>query len=483
MNNVLEMLEKSAKKYPNKIAFIDEKSKISFQSLLILSKKAASALESGAVAVYMKKSCNALAIMLASIQAGGFYSVIDPSLPAQKKVKMCEILNAVAVVCDDELFEGAKELFSDFLVLKASDILQTKINENKLARIRANHISSDILYCNFTSGSTGVPKGVVINHASVIDFIPVFTKTLGLKQSDVFANQAPFDFDMSIKDIFSTLYLGASCLLIPREYFKNPSFLMDFIHSASILSWAVSALVFLSTFKALEYKKPKLRKIIYSGEQIGKKHILYLKNHLKYTKFINVYGPTEITCNCTYHILSKDDFENGLDIIGRAFENERVFLIDENNEILKDKNQIGQICVSGVCLACGYLKGCDDGFCVNENKQRYYKTGDLGFFDEKGLLHIKGRKDFQIKRLGHRIELEEIEKTCQDLLGVQRACAVFKNEKLKIFFEGDASKSDLGAFLRQNLPFYMLPNSIEKLKNLPINKNGKLDRSLLMEQM
>ena len=131
MNNVLEMLEKSAKKYPNKIAFIDEKSKISFKSLLILSKKAASALESGAVAVYMKKSCNALAIMLASIQAGGFYSVIDPSLPAQKKVKMCEILNAVAVVCDDELFEGAKELFSDFLVLKASDILQTKINENK----------------------------------------------------------------------------------------------------------------------------------------------------------------------------------------------------------------------------------------------------------------------------------------------------------------------------------------------------------------
>jgi len=210
---------------------------------------------------------------------------------------------------------------------------------------------------------------------------------------------------------------------------------------------------------------------------------LYLKNHLKYTKFINVYGPTEITCNCTYHILSKDDFENGLDIIGRAFENERVFLIDENNEILKDKNQIGQICVSGVCVASGYLKGCDDGFCVNENKQRYYKTGDLGFFDEKGLLHIKGRKDFQIKRLGHRIELEEIEKTCQDLLGVQRACAVFKNEKLKIFFEGDASKSDLSAFLHQNLPFYMLPNSIEKLKNLPINKNGKLDRSLLMEQM
>ena len=210
---------------------------------------------------------------------------------------------------------------------------------------------------------------------------------------------------------------------------------------------------------------------------------MYLKNHLKYTKFINVYGPTEITCNCTYHILSKDDFENGLDIIGRAFENERVFLIDENNEILKNKNQIGQICVSGVCLACGYLKGYDDGFCVNENKQRYYKTGDLGFFDEKGLLHIKGRKDFQIKRLGHRIELEEIEKTCQDLLGVQRACAVFKNEKLKIFFEGDASKSDLSAFLHQNLPFYMLPNSIEKLKNLPINKNGKLDRNLLMEQM
>ena len=482
--NILEFLEISALKCPDKIAFKDGgNNTLSFFELLENSKKIGSALASyiasGAVAVYMKKSCFALSAMLGSVQAGCFYSVIEPSLPSVRKRAMCEILNPSAIICDDELFTEAILEFQNVKVLKISEILEFQINENALKSIRERHISTNPLYCNFTSGSTGTPKGVLISHASVIDFIPIFCATLGLESGDIFANQAPFDFDVSVKDIYSTLFLAASCLLIPREYFTNATDLMDFVESASVFVWAVSALVFLSVMKAFGYKKPNLRKIIYSGEMMPAKHILRLRSHLENTEFINVYGPTEITCNATYHSLCEDDFESGLDIIGKTFANRCVFLIDENDELIKESGQIGQICISGICVALGYLGGDNSAFCADRLGQRYYKTGDLGFFDENGLLHFKGRKDHQIKRMGHRIELSEIEKIAHNLSGVEMVCAIFENDRLSVYFSGSDKKDELSEFLRQNLPFYMLPNRLIYVENMPINKNGKIDRNAL----
>ena len=483
MNNVLQMLEHSAKIHPDKIAFKDVDEKISFSELLQLSKIGGSFLPSGPIAVYMKKSCQTLAVMLSAIQAGGFYSIIDLYMPKERKQKMCKLLQADMIVCDNEKYDEAKDIFEGYSIIKASDIFNCPINETKLKTVRLKHISTDILYCNFTSGSTGNPKGVLISHISVIDFIEVFTKTMGLKNSDVFANQAPFDFDVSVKDIYSTLFLGAQCLLIPRIYFTKPFMLMDFISTANILIWAVSALIFLNVTKALSYKKPNIRKIIYSGEIMPSQHIIKLKNNLPKTQFINVYGPSEITCNCTYYFLNKKDFSNYENIIGSAFSNRRVFLIDENENLISSPFTIGEICVSGVCLALGYLGGSNDAFHISKNGQRYYKTGDLAFFNEKGLLCIKGRKDFQIKRMGHRIELAEIENVAQNCNEVSRACAIYESEKLVLFFEGIQEEAILSEYLRKKLPFYMLPNIIIRKKTIPINKNGKIDRALLTKEV
>ena len=151
----------------------------------------------------------------------------------------------------------------------------------------------------------------------------------------------------------------------------------------------------------------------------------------------------------------------------------------KNDELIKESGQIGQICVSGICVALGYLGGDNSAFCADRLGQRYYKTGDLGFFDENGLLHFKGRKDHQIKRMGHRIELSEIEKIAHNLSGVEMVCAIFENDRLSVYFSGSDKKDEFSEFLRQNLPFYMLPNRLIYVENMPINKNGKIDRNAL----
>lgn len=479
MTNVLEMLEESAKKYPNKIAFKDEYNEMSFSKLLELSKRGGSCLKNGAIAIHMKKSCAALSVMLSAVQAGGFYSIIDLDLPVVRKRKICDTLMAATVVCDDELLAESKEIFIGYEVLSASSILTHTINQEKLKQTRNNHISTDVLYCNFTSGSTGDPKGILISHASVIDFIAIFTKTLNLKHTDILANQAPFDFDVSVKDIYSTLYLGAQTLLIPRQYFTKPIDLINFIESATIYIWAVSALIFLNKMKVFSYKIPKIRKIIYSGEIMPNKHLIKLKEYLPNTEFINVYGPSEITCNCTFHILKNKDLAHNEHIIGTPFANRRVLLRDENENIIKEHMKIGEICVSGICLSIGYINHDNSSFYQDSKGQRFYKTGDLAFYNKDGLLCIKGRKDFQIKRMGHRIELNEIETIAQQCKEVSRACAIYANDKLNLFFEGDQDEINLSKFLRQNLPYYMLPNAIIKKDTLNITKNGKIDRKAL----
>lgn len=488
MNNILEMLEISASKFPEKVAFKDPVTEITYRSLLNESRIVGSCLDIGPTIVFMNKSCKCIVIILGIIQAGGYYSVFDNKLPKSRLEKMANELQSKTIICDRTLLQEAIDIFGyNAKILIADELTNSSENKDKLLKVRNNHLSSNALYCNFTSGSTGIPKGVIISHESVIDFIPTFVKTMSLKNNDIFANQAPLDFDVSIKDIFSTIYLGATCILIPREYFTNPTTLMDHIEDANVYIWAVSALVFLSTMKALDYKIPAIRKIIYSGEPMPKKHLQRLFTKLPSTQFINVYGPTEVTCNCTYHFISKTDLETELDIIGLPFTNKKVFLMDDSSTEITNPEICGEICVSGICLAIGYTNGSTESFGYRKTQQnpieRYYKTGDLGFYSADGLLHFKGRKDFQIKRFGHRIELAEIERTSENNELIERSCAIYQNEKLYLFYEGDEEEKKLNEFLKEKLPSFMIPNYICKKVKLPINKNGKIDRIILKQEI
>lgn len=218
------------------------------------------------------------------------------------------------------------------------------------------------------------------------------------------------------------------------------------------------------------------------------KHLNIWRKYLPDTMFVNIYGPTEITCNCTYYIVDRD-FEPG-DVLpmGKAFPNEKVFLLDEEDHLVTEKRINGEICVAGSALALGYYRNPEQtkkAFVQNPLNDRYlepiYRTGDLAFYNENGELCFATRKDFQIKHMGHRIELGEIETAMDKLPEIRRSLCIYYQAKNKIvaFYEGDIDRKQLSRSLVKYVPNFMVPNVFVQVDTMPLTKNGKIDRKEL----
>ena len=496
MNNVLEMLEKSADKNPDKILFEDENTQITYKDFVIKAKQAATAIKnefvSGkAVPIYMDKSVDTLIWMFGTIYAGSFYTIVDIAHPLTRIESILATLDVNKMLTSQVYVAKLEKAGYTGDYILSEDIATEEIDEEFINSIRTRHNALSPLYCNFTSGSTGIPKGVVVGHASVIDFITYFTELFNITENDIIGNQAPFDFDVSVKDIYTALKTGATLVIIPKELFINPAKLIDCLidNKVTSLTWAVSALCFITTFHGFDYKVPTcVKRVLFSGEVMPSKHLSLWMESLPDAMFVNLYGPTEITCNCTYHILDKNKIYDKIPI-GVPFNNEEVFLIDENNKKIDQDNQKGEICIRGTALALGYynnLEQTNKVFCQNPLHNKYldmiYKTGDIGYY-EKGNLYFAGRKDFQIKHLGHRIELEEIDKRIGAIDGIKRVVTIYLKEKSKLcaFYIGDIDSKEIKQILKSELPVYMIPGKLIKLENLPLSKNGKIDRKKLEE--
>lgn len=497
MRNVLEYLEKSASFNPEKIAVKDDISQLSYAELLNKSRKIGSYLATKTenrkpVAVMMEKGTKALSAFFGIVYAGCFYVLLNPDLPLSRLQQIQSVLQSSLLITDQKHLETAKQIFEDDSILDIDELLKAEINADALSKIREAMIDTDPLYANFTSGSTGVPKGVVVCHRSVIDFIGVFTECFNINDQDIIANQAPFDFDVSVKDIYSAIKTGATLVVVPKTLFSRPTELIDYLceNQVTTMVWAVSALCLISTFHGLDYKVPeRVNKVLFSGEVMPEKHLKNWMEHLPEAMFVNLYGPTEITCNCTYHIIDKNrTYDHGIPI-GKPFPNEHVFLLDEDREV-KETEKEGEICVRGTALALGYYNNeqqTSRAFTINPTNPFYpeiiYRTGDLGRYGEDGELYFCGRRDFQIKHMGHRIELEEVELAISAVENVERCVCIFEEQKQKLycFYIGTIDKKELHQKLKESLPVFMVPNALRQVDEFPLTKNGKTDRKKLLE--
>lgn len=499
IENILSFLEESAKAYPDKTAFSDEQACLTYRELLSLSRRIGSRLGElvmprSPIPVMAEKNVYAIASFTGIISAGCFYVYLDSSQPGARLNQILDTLQADYMIADKHSLENAGDIsFSGEILMldELKELPEEAEDPQLLASIRNQALDTDPLYGIFTSGSTGVPKGVVVGHRSVIDFISHFTEMFHLTASDVIGNQAPFDFDVSVKDIYSTLKTGATMEIIPKRLFSIPTGLLDYLCDRKITTatWAVSALCIITTLKGFTYRVPThLNKILFSGEVMPVKHLNAWINHLPKALFVNLYGPTEITCNCAYYVV-RGELEPGSRLpIGIPFPNEKVFLLDDQSHLVTKPGISGEICVAGSSLALGYYRNPEQtaaSFVQNPLNSAYpetiYRTGDLGCYGEDGLLYFMSRKDFQIKHMGHRIELGEIESAMEAVVGVDRAVCIFQEEKNKIlaFYEGYPDKRAIIADLGTRLPRYMIPNIFKNLSGLPLTKNGKVDRQAL----
>ena len=196
--------------------------------------------------------------MMGVVYAGGYYVMIDASQPAARLSGILSTLDAKVMIVSPENMECAGSLEFSGTILPAEKLFEADADDALLDEIRRKHIDVSPLYILFTSGSTGVPKGVVVSHRSVIDFIDKFVPIFGFTHEDVIGNQAPWDFDVSVKDIYSGLKSGATVVLIPRKMFSFPMLLLDYLEERQVtsLTWAVSALTIVSTLNGLSYKVP-----------------------------------------------------------------------------------------------------------------------------------------------------------------------------------------------------------------------------------
>lgn len=497
MEHILDYFEQTVEAYPDKIAVDDGKTCRTWKELQTLARKIGTAVagldcEQGPAAVFMEKRTDTLTTFMGVLYAGSFYVYLNPEYPMERIQRMLDALEPSVVITEEALTERLEECDYSGQILTIETAISAEVQENMLSWIRSEQRETDYLYGMFTSGSTGIPKNVIVSNKAVCRFIKSFMTVFPVTSDDVLGNQAPFDFDVSVKDIYLSIFTGAKVVLIQKQMFCAPPDLIQYLQKkqVTILIWAVSALCMVSALKGLEEEDlDKVRYVLFSGEVMPGSHLRQWQKALPNASFANLYGPTETVCNCTYYLVKGNEPEKKSLPIGTAFPGRNVFLLDQNDREITKAGTLGELCVGGRILAEGYYRDILSTNCVfTENplktgKERIYRTGDIGYYDEAGQLFFAGRRDFQIKRMGHRIELEEIELELGAVPGVDRACCLYNRitGKLFAFYTGAADENQLRIELRKRLPHYMIPNRCVRLLLMPLNTNGKIDRNYLMK--
>jgi len=405
---------------------------------------------------------------------------------------VCKPVAAIATteadlrILDQIAFDGPRFLYDE--------VKDYPSNQQLLSSIREQIIDLDPVYSIFTSGSTGVPKGVVVSHRGMIDLADWLVDTFNFTVDDALGNQTPFYFDGSVKDICISLKSGATLNVIGKKYFTFTKHLIPLLNERHITAvlWATSAIVMVGNSDILNVALPEyLRLVTFAGEAMPAKQLRSWQEKLPNVRFVNLYGPTEITVDCTYFDVTRPYADDEYIPIGRACRNMQVLVLkDDDTEAMA--GEVGELCVRGSGVALGYYANrskTDEVFVQNPLNPMYndiiYRTGDLVRPDEDGNLVFVSRKDFQVKHKGNRIELGEIEVAVNAVEGVTNAACIFDqtNDKLVLYYTtADGQPLDIINLIKERVPVYMFPEVVNHIKVMPYNMNGKIDRIELKKQ-
>lgn len=497
--NVMTYLRTAEELCPDKVAFSDGRTALTYGQLWHQARAVGSAIHrhlgglcQQPVFVCISRHVESVAAFWGVIASGCFYVPIDPTLPDQRLADIYQTMQPKLVITTQP--DTRPLPFGDAQVVSLADLSVEPAEEALLDQIAASTLDIHPLYCIFTSGSTGVPKGVLVSHRSVIDMAEQFTETFAIDESTVFGNQAPFDFDVSVKDIYLCVKNRATVHILQKSLFSTPKRLVERLnqHQVNTLIWAVSAMKILSALKTFQVIVPEhLRLVMFSGEVLPCKVLNDWRDHLPEVSFVNLYGPTEITCNCTYYKITRPFANDEALPIGRPFPNTGILLLEENQEVTQP-GRTGEICVTGTCLALGYYQDPERtaaAFCQNPLQKAWpqpiYRTGDLGQWTDQGELMFVGRADTQVKHMGFRIELSEIEIAANAVDFVSSACCLYDHTKEQLCLFYQAPQQDdkaLLAALKTRLPAFMVPRRLYYFEALPTNRTGKIDRAALRRE-
>ena len=489
MKNVVEYLLATAARLPDAPAYSDEKSSFSFAQTLDRVRRLGCLLhrETGAlnrpIAVLVRRDAASVLGCFSALWAGCCYVPIDAAMPADRMNGILESLEPAAILIGEADRKKETELAARGPVYYHDGELPEADGSEPWRAV----LDADPCYMIYTSGSTGVPKGILISHRSVIDFTEWYAGITGVDETDRLGNQAPFFFDLSVKDLYLTLKTGAGTYVLPKKVFSFPVLLIRALDEQRIttLSWSTAAFHMTANSGVFEKYQPQfIKRALMGGEAMQAKQLNIWRKALPDVHYVNLYGPTETTVDCTWYPIDREFAEGEPIPIGRACENMEVLILSEEDRLC-GVGEIGELCARGTGIAIGYFRDPEKtakSFVQNPLNphwpDRIYRTGDLGWRDENGLIWFAGRKDSQVKHNGYRIELGEIETALSGLPGMREAVCFFDSEADRIIavYAGSDEAPEVAKALHSRLPKYMIPEIFRRLEALPHLPNGKLDR-------
>ena len=499
--NVVEYFETgAAARCPGKVAIVDQQRAFTFAEVEIYSKRCAARLLrrtdaiNSPIAVCLPKCAESIFADLGIVYSGNVYTNIDIKSPKQRIKNILDNIGPVLTICSRSLADGLLEAgMPRERLCFIEDMLKEDIAVDVSAlRARLHRvIDTDPVCIINTSGSTGIPKGVALSHRGTIDFMDWVFDTFKFDEGLRIGSLSPLYFDIYTLELLLCLAKGATLVLIPEQMAAFPPKLMEFIaqQSISFLFWVPSIMVTIANLGLLEkFDLSSLQKIFFAGEVFPMKQLNRWRRVLPRAQFVNLYGPIEIHVDCTYFVVDREFRDDDVLPIGNPCRNTDILILNDENRLCSGSDR-GELCVRGSSLALGYwndMQKTANAFVQNPVQTHYpeliYRTGDIAYRNERGEIVLVGRKDFQIKHMGYRIELQEIEHQVHGIAGIANACVLYNRprKEITLFYEvlsEEVTQQEIRTELSKIFPKYMVPTVFRPMQALPRNPNGKIDRN------